>query len=59
MLSAVDGARHLVEVDGVPHLLVRDPGGLVVAPLPAVVVAIPVTPGQRVAPGSRWRGSSR
>jgi acetyl/propionyl-CoA carboxylase alpha subunit/acetyl-CoA carboxylase carboxyltransferase component len=51
VLSAVDGARHLVEVDGVPHLLTRDPAGLVAAPMPAVVVAIPVVPGQRVSEG--------
>jgi acetyl/propionyl-CoA carboxylase alpha subunit/acetyl-CoA carboxylase carboxyltransferase component len=51
ILSAVDGSRHLVEVDGVPHAVVREPAGLVVSPMPAVVVAIPVAPGQEVARG--------
>lgn len=50
-LSSVDGLRLLIEVDGVPHLITRDPGGVVVSPMPAVVVAIPVSPGQQVAAG--------
>ncbi|HET6439043.1 MAG TPA: biotin/lipoyl-containing protein, partial [Anaeromyxobacter sp.] len=51
VLSSVDGLRHLVEVDGVPHVIQREPAGLVVAPLPSVVVAIPVHVGQRIAAG--------
>jgi acetyl/propionyl-CoA carboxylase alpha subunit/acetyl-CoA carboxylase carboxyltransferase component len=51
VLSLVDGARLLVEVDGVPHVILRDPTGIVVSPMPAIVVAIPVSPGQRVSAG--------
>jgi acetyl-CoA carboxylase carboxyltransferase component/biotin carboxyl carrier protein len=51
VLSSVEGLRHLVEVDGVPHVVVREPAGLVVSPMPAVVVAVPVTVGQRVSQG--------
>jgi acetyl/propionyl-CoA carboxylase alpha subunit/acetyl-CoA carboxylase carboxyltransferase component len=51
VLSSVDGLRHLVEIDGVPHAIQREPAGLVVSPMPAVVVAIPVQVGQRVAAG--------
>ena len=51
ILSSVEGLRHQVEVDGVPHLIEREPAGLVVSPMPAVVVAIPVRVGQSVAAG--------
>ncbi len=51
VLSLVDGPRLLVEVDGVPHTIIRDPAGIVVSPMPAIVVAIPVSPGQRVSAG--------
>ncbi|MGC3996826.1 MAG: carboxyl transferase domain-containing protein [Anaeromyxobacter sp.] len=51
ILSTVDGLRILVEVDGVPHALTREPAGLVVSPMPAVVVSIPVQVGQRVEAG--------
>ncbi len=51
ILTAVEGARHLVEVDGVPHAVHREPAGIVASPMPAVVVAIPVAPGQHVAAG--------
>ncbi len=51
ILSASEGNRLLVLVDGVAHALVRDPSGVVVSPMPAVVVALPVRPGQRVAAG--------
>jgi acetyl/propionyl-CoA carboxylase alpha subunit/acetyl-CoA carboxylase carboxyltransferase component len=51
ILSTIDGLRHLVEVDGVPHAIDRRPAGIVASPMPAVVVAIPVTPGQEVAAG--------
>ena len=51
VLSSVEGLRHLVEVDGVPHAIEREPAGLVVSPMPAVVVAIAVHVGQRVAVG--------
>jgi acetyl-CoA carboxylase carboxyltransferase component/biotin carboxylase/biotin carboxyl carrier protein len=51
VLSVADGARRLVDVEGVPHVVDREPSGLVVCPLPAVVVALPVAPGQRVSKG--------
>jgi len=51
ILAAVDGAEQLVAVDGVPHLVRREPAGIVASPMPAVVVAIPVSPGQEVAAG--------
>jgi acetyl/propionyl-CoA carboxylase alpha subunit/acetyl-CoA carboxylase carboxyltransferase component len=51
VLSVADGAQRLVEVDGVSHAVTFEPSGLVVSPMPAVVVAIPVAPGQRVSKG--------
>src|SRR6266568_2020609 len=51
VLVASDGLDQMVQVDGVPHRLAREPAGLVVSPMPAVVVAIPVAPGQEVAAG--------
>ncbi|HEX9306370.1 MAG TPA: carboxyl transferase domain-containing protein [Anaeromyxobacter sp.] len=51
VLAAVEGTRHLVEVDGVPHAIHREPAGIVPSPMPAVVVAIPVAPGQHVMAG--------
>jgi acetyl/propionyl-CoA carboxylase alpha subunit/acetyl-CoA carboxylase carboxyltransferase component len=51
VLSAADGLEFVVHVDGVPHLVTREPTGLVTSPMPAVVVAVQVTPGQQVAQG--------
>jgi acetyl/propionyl-CoA carboxylase alpha subunit/acetyl-CoA carboxylase carboxyltransferase component len=51
VLGAPEGPRNVVEVDGVPHEVVREPAGLVASPLPAVVVAIPVTVGEEVQAG--------
>jgi acetyl/propionyl-CoA carboxylase alpha subunit/acetyl-CoA carboxylase carboxyltransferase component len=51
VLSLVDGPRLLIDVDGVPHVILRDPAGVVASPMPAIVVAIPVSPGQRVSAG--------
>ena len=45
------GADLLVEVNGVPHRIGRDDGGLVRNLAPAVVVSIPVTPGDAVEAG--------
>ena len=50
-LTSRQGADLLVEVDGVPHRISRDEGGFVRSPAPAVVVAIPVTPGDEVESG--------
>lgn len=41
----------LVEVDGLAHRVSRDEGGLIRAPAPALVVAIPVSEGTEVAAG--------
>ena len=40
-----------VEVDGVPYPIELESGGLVRAPSPALVLSLPVRPGQRVARG--------
>jgi acetyl/propionyl-CoA carboxylase alpha subunit/acetyl-CoA carboxylase carboxyltransferase component len=53
VLSLVQGARNFIEVDGVPHQVGRDDGGIVRAPSPAVVLAIAVRPGDVVAAGTR------
>ena len=45
------GAELLVEVDGVSHRIARDEGGMVRSRAPAVVVAIPVAPGDMVSAG--------
>ncbi|MCV2489275.1 ATP-grasp domain-containing protein [Geodermatophilus sp. YIM 151500] len=42
---------HLVEVDGETHRVSRDVGGVVRAPAPAVVVAVPAAVGQEVEAG--------
>ena len=51
VVSSSQGEDLLIEVDGVPHRLSRDDGGLVRNPAPAVVVSIPVEPGDEVAAG--------
>ncbi|MGZ4247758.1 MAG: ATP-binding protein [Solirubrobacteraceae bacterium] len=50
-LTALQDADLLVEVDGVPHRISRDEGGLIRCPSPGVVVAIPVSPGDEVNAG--------
>ena len=50
-LTAVQDTDLLVEVNGVPHRVSRDEGGLVRAHAPGVVVAIPVRPATRCRPG--------
>jgi acetyl/propionyl-CoA carboxylase alpha subunit len=51
ILSVTQGLHQLVEVDGASHQISRDDGGLVRASSPAVVLAIRVQPGDRVAGG--------
>ncbi len=52
LVTGVAGrGSHLVEVDGYSHRVVRDEAGLVRAPAPAVVVAVPVQPGDTVEAG--------
>ena len=50
--SVTHGADHLMEVEGVTHRVSRDEGGVIRAPAPALVVAIPVTVGDDVEAGS-------
>jgi len=52
VVGAVGAADHLVEVDGVSHRVARDSGGVVRAPAPAVIVAVPVRPGDYVEAGA-------
>src|SRR6185436_15665918 len=50
-LTAMQDADLLVEVNGIPHRISRDEGGLVRSPAPGLVVAIPVAPGDEVQTG--------
>ena len=50
-LTALQDTDLLVEVNGVPHRISRDEGGLVRSHAPGVVVAIPVSEGDEVQPG--------
>ena len=53
VLTVEDGPRWLVEVDGVPHHVDSDEGGVVRAEAPAVVVSLLVKAGDVVAAGDR------
>jgi acetyl/propionyl-CoA carboxylase alpha subunit/acetyl-CoA carboxylase carboxyltransferase component len=53
VLSVVQGITHLVEVDGHTHRVMHDEGGVIRAPSPAVVVAVPVSAGEDIEPGDR------
>src|SRR5919109_86484 len=50
-VTALQDADLLVEVNGVPHRISRDEGGLVRSQAPSVVVAIPVAVGDEVRAG--------
>jgi acetyl/propionyl-CoA carboxylase alpha subunit/acetyl-CoA carboxylase carboxyltransferase component len=50
-MTALQDRDLLVEVDGVPHRISRDEGGLVRSHAPGVVVAIPVAAGDEVRAG--------
>jgi acetyl/propionyl-CoA carboxylase alpha subunit/acetyl-CoA carboxylase carboxyltransferase component len=50
-MTALQGTDLLVEVNGVPHRVSRDEGGLVRSHSPGVVVAIPVSEGDEVQAG--------
>ena len=52
VVSFVDGADHVVEVDGVGHRISRDDGGTVRAVSPGVVIAVNVAPGDVVEAGA-------
>ncbi len=51
VVASSQGQDLLIEVDGAPHRVSRDDGGLVRNPAPAVVVSVPVQPGDVVAAG--------
>jgi acetyl/propionyl-CoA carboxylase alpha subunit/acetyl-CoA carboxylase carboxyltransferase component len=51
VVASSQGADLLIEVDGIAHRISRDDGGLVRNQAPAVVVSIPVEPGDEVAAG--------
>jgi acetyl/propionyl-CoA carboxylase alpha subunit/acetyl-CoA carboxylase carboxyltransferase component len=51
VLTARNGPNQLVEVEGAPHSIAGDDGGVVRAPAPAVVVSVAVRPGDELAPG--------
>jgi acetyl/propionyl-CoA carboxylase alpha subunit/acetyl-CoA carboxylase carboxyltransferase component len=53
IVSVIQGASARIEVNGISHRVDRDDGGLVHAPMPAVVVSITVKPGDVVARGDR------
>jgi acetyl/propionyl-CoA carboxylase alpha subunit/acetyl-CoA carboxylase carboxyltransferase component len=52
LVSAAHGPIHLVEVDGVTHRISRDEGGVVRSPMPALVVATPLSVGDEVDSGA-------
>ncbi|WP_024795336.1 ATP-binding protein [Tomitella biformata] len=51
VVTVAGAAQYLVEVDGVSHQISQDEAGVVRAPAPAVVVAVPVAVGDDVAAG--------
>ena len=53
VLSLIDGPNYYVEVEGIPHRITHEEGGLVRSPAPAVVVSVTVTPGDRVNVGEQ------
>ena len=55
VLSVAQGSDYLVEVDGAVHRISGGEAGLVRAPAPAMVVSIPVSPGDTVAEGDDGR----
>ncbi len=52
LVTATHGPVNLVEVDGVPHRVTRDEGGVLRSPAPALVVATPVSEGTVVEAGA-------
>jgi acetyl/propionyl-CoA carboxylase alpha subunit/acetyl-CoA carboxylase carboxyltransferase component len=53
LVTAIHGPTHVVEVDGVTHRVSRDEGGVLRAPAPALVVAVPVAVGTEVSAGGQ------
>jgi acetyl/propionyl-CoA carboxylase alpha subunit/acetyl-CoA carboxylase carboxyltransferase component len=52
VVLAAGPADHLVEVDGVSHRVARDSGGVIRSSAPAVIVSMPVKPGDTVEAGA-------
>ncbi|AXY51368.1 acetyl-CoA carboxylase [Rhodococcus ruber] len=51
VVSIAGATGYLVEVDGISHQISQDEAGVVRTPAPAVVVAVPVAPGDEVEAG--------
>jgi acetyl/propionyl-CoA carboxylase alpha subunit/acetyl-CoA carboxylase carboxyltransferase component len=51
-LLVIDGLNYSVEVEGMPHRMTHEEGGMIRTPAPAVVVSIAVAPGQQVEVGN-------
>ncbi len=51
VVSFTDGLDQIVEIDGITHRLSRDDAGIVRAPAPAVVLALPRAVGEEVGAG--------
>ncbi|HEX2028532.1 MAG TPA: carboxyl transferase domain-containing protein [Nitriliruptorales bacterium] len=47
-VRSVQGPTHLIEVDGVPHRVMRDEGGVLRSPSPGVVISVRVAEGDEV-----------
>jgi acetyl/propionyl-CoA carboxylase alpha subunit len=56
IVSVPAGLDHLVEVDGYAYRVSRDPGGLLRAPAPGLVLFVHVTEGAQVKAGDRLMG---
>ncbi|HEY6798011.1 MAG TPA: carboxyl transferase domain-containing protein [Kineosporiaceae bacterium] len=52
VVTSRHAAEHQVEVDGSVHRITKDEGGVVRSPAPALVVSVPVAPGQQVSAGA-------
>lgn len=53
VVAVSQGAKLIVEIDGIPHTVTRDDGATVRSPAPGVVVALTVSEGDEVAHGDR------
>lgn len=53
VLTSLQGAVRLVEIDGTTHRVSRDCGGLVRSPASAIILSISVKPGEKVRVGDR------
>jgi len=52
LVRATHGPVHLIEVNSTTHRVTRDEGGVLRSPAPALVVAVPVSVGDRVEAGA-------